>query len=246
VPSFSELYYAGMASQPSPNLKPETIRTFEGVWDQRLGQRLTVTAAGFYNHIGSYIQEQAIVVQGPDGPIDGTSFSNSKANAKGAELELIGKLPSGVEARLSYTYQDARNDGSRVPLPNSPKHLGKLNIAAPLFRRVLTPALEAQYMSRSSTQWPSVGYSATPVLLNVSVFTRPWRGFSVSGGAYNLVGRSMSEKTFGYFEQIPPPVPSTSLLADDRRSFRLKLTWTSSERAGNQDKSNTHSSVETH
>jgi outer membrane receptor for ferrienterochelin and colicins len=246
VPSFSELYYAGMASQPSPGLKPETIRTFEGVWDQRLGQRLTVTAAGFYNHIGSYIQEQTANVGG----IDQTSFSNSKASAKGAELELIGKLPSGVEARLSYTYQDARNDVPGAFLPDSPKHLGKLNIAAPLFHRALTPALEAQYMSRSFTQWPSVGYSSTPVLVNVSVFTRPWRGFSVSGGAYNLVGRSMSEKTLGYFEHSPEgaaiDVPSTSLLADDRRSFRVKLTWTSGERGGDKDKSNTHSSVETH
>jgi iron complex outermembrane receptor protein len=241
VPSFSELYFAGMASQPSPNLRPETIRTFEGVLDQRLGQRLTITAAGFCNHIGSYIQQQTVDVGG----IDQTTFSNSKASAKGAELELIGKLPSGVEARLSYTYQDARNDVPGGVLPDSPKHLGKLNIAAPLFHRVLTPAVEAQYMSRSSTQWPSVGYSSTPVLVNVNAFSRPWRGFSVSGGAYNLVGRSMSERTFGYFEQTHD-VPSSSLLADDRRTLRLKLTWTSGERSGDKDKSNTHSLVETH
>jgi len=245
VPSFSELYFAGMASQPSPNLRPETIRTFEGVWDQRFGQRLTVTAAGFYNHIGSYIQEQTVDVNG----IDNTTFSNSKASAKGAELQLMGKLPSGIEARLSYTYQDARNDVPGNFLPDSPKHLAKLNIAAPLFNRALTPALEAQYMSRSLTQWPSVGYSAPPVLMNVSISSRPWRGFSLSGGAYNLVGRSMSETTIGYFEQTHD-VPATSLLADDRRTFRLKLTWTSGERGGDKDKdqnhSNAHSSVETH
>jgi iron complex outermembrane receptor protein len=241
VPSFSELYFAGMASQPSPNLQPETIRTFEGVVDQRLGSRFTITAAGFYNHIGSYIQEQTLNVGG----IDQTTFSNSKACAKGAELELIGKLPSELEARLSYTYQDARNDQAGVPLPGSPKHLAKLNIAAPLFHRALTPALEAQYMSRSFTQWPAVGYSSPPVLVNVTVSSRPWRGFSVSGGAYNLVDRSMSPQTIGYFEQTHT-VPSTSLLADDRRSFRLKLTWTSGERGGGKDTSNTHSSVETH
>jgi len=244
VPSFSELYFAGMASLPSPNLRPETIRTFEGVIDQRLGNRLTISAAGFYNHIGSYIQEQTLDVGG----IDQTTFSNSKASAKGAELELIGKLPSGVEARLSYTYQDARNDVPGVPLAGAPKHLAKLNIAAPLFNRALTPALEAQYMSRSFNQWPAVGYSSPPVLVNVTVSSRPWRGFSVSGGAYNLVDRSMSEQTIGYFEQTHT-VPSTSLLPDDRRSFRLKLTWTSGERGAgkdNKDSSNTHSSVETH
>jgi hypothetical protein len=124
-------------------------------------------------------------------------------------------------------------------LPDSPKHLGKLNIAAPLLHRTLTPAIEAEYMSRSSTLWPSTGNSAPPVLLNVNLSSRQfWRGFSLSGGAYNLIGRSMSDPTIGYFEQTHT-VPSTSLLADDRRTFRLKLTWTSSERSG-KDKPNMH------
>jgi hypothetical protein len=78
------------------------------------------------------------------------------------------------------------------------------------------------------------------VLVNVNLSSRPFLGgFSVSGGAYNLVGRSMSDSTAGYFEQTHT-VPSTSLLPDDRRSFRLKVTWTSGEH-GDKDKPNTHS-----
>jgi iron complex outermembrane receptor protein len=150
-----------------------------------------------------------------------------------------------MEARLSYTYQDASNDAPGSPLPDSPKHLLKLNIAAPLFLRALTPAIETQYMSRGFNQWPAVGYNSPPVLVNISLTSRTWRGFALSGGAYNAVGRSMSDQTIGYFEQTHT-VPSTSLLADDRRTFRLKLTWTSGERGGDKDKSNTHSSVETH
>src|SRR5208282_5234633 len=101
-------------------------------------------------------------------------------------------------------------------------------------------AIEAQYMSRSSTVWPAVGYSAPPVLVNASVSTRQfWRGLSVSGGAYNLVGRSMSAPTFGYFEQTQT-LPSASLLPDDRRSFQLKLTWTSGEHSAKNDKDATH------
>jgi iron complex outermembrane receptor protein len=240
APSFSEVYSAGMASQAAPDLKPENIRTFEGVWEQQVGKRLTVSVAGFYNHIGSYIESQVKPVNGPDGPIDQTTFSNSKATAKGAELELKSKLPSGIEARVSYTYQDARNDAANSPLPDSPKHLAKVNVAAPLFNRLITPAIEAQYMSRSSTLWPATSYSAPPVLINANLSSRPfWGGFSLSGGAYNLVGRSMSPPTIGYFEQIFT-VNSTSVLPDDRRSFRLKLTWTSSER-GDKDKSHAHS-----
>jgi iron complex outermembrane receptor protein len=241
VPSFSELYYEGMASAAAPHLRPETTRTFEADWEQQLTKRVTLSAAGFYNNIGSYIQEQTVLVTGTDtitsevGGIDQTTFSNSKATAKGAELELKDKFASGVEGRLSYTYQDARNELTSASLPDAPRHLVKVNISAPVFRRALTPALEAEYMSRSTTVWPAMTYSAPPVLVNASLSSRQfWRGFSASGGAYNLVGRSMSAPTFGYFEQNHT-LSSTSLLPDDRRSFRVKLTWTSGEH-GDKDK----------
>lgn len=240
APSFSELYYGGMAVQSAPNLKAESIRTFEGDIEQRLGHRLTLAASGFYNHIGSYIEQQTVVVGG----IDQTTFSNSKATAKGAEFELVGKLPSGVEGRLSYSYTDARNEITGAALPDSPKNLVKLNIASPLLHRTLTPSIEAQYMSRCSTVWPAVGYSAPPVLLNAAVSSRQlWRGFSIAGGVYNLVGRSMSEKTMGYTEPTPPEnfytLASPSLLPDDRRTYRLKITWNSGEHSA-KDKPDTH------
>ena len=156
-------------------------------------------------------------------------------------MELKDKLPSGVEGRLSYTYQDARNELTGASLPDAPKHLVKVNIAAPVFRRTVTPAIEAEYMSRSATVWPAIGDSAPPVLLNVSLSSRQfWQGFSASGSAYNLVGRSMSDPTFGYFEQTHD-VSSTSLLPDDRRSFRFKLTWTSGEHGDKDKKDEPHS-----
>jgi outer membrane receptor for ferrienterochelin and colicins len=234
VPSFSELYYEGMASVSAPNLRPETTRTFEGDWEQQLSRRIMLSAAGFYNNIGSYIQEQTTVL---NQNIDQTTFSNSKASAKGGELELREMFQSGIEGRLSYTYQDARNELTGTSLPDAPRHLVKVNIATPVARRMITPAIEAEYMSRSATVWPAISDSAPPVLLNVSLSSNQfWRGFSASGSAYNLVGRSMSSPTFGYFEQTHD-VASNSLLPDDRRSFRFKLTWTSGERSG-KDKKN--------
>ncbi len=237
VPSFSELYYVGMASVAAPNLRPETTRTFEGDWEQQLGRRVTFSAAGFYNSIGSYIQEQTKVI---NQNMDQTTFSNSKGTAKGGELELKDAFSSGVEGRLSYTYQDARNELTGATLPDAPRHLVRVNLAAPVFRRMLTPAIEAEYMSKSATVWPAIGESAPPVLLNLSLSSRQfWRGFSASGSGYNLVGRSMSERTSGYFEQTHD-IASTSLLPDDRRSFRFKLTWTSGERSDKDAKHELH------
>jgi outer membrane receptor protein involved in Fe transport len=237
VPSFSELYYQGMASVSAPNLRPETTRTFEGDWEQQLGRRMTLSAAVFFNNIGSYIEEQTTVI---NSNIDQTTYSNSKATAKGGELELKDRLPSGIEGRLSYTYQDARDQLTGAALPDAPKHLVEVNIAAPLFRRMLTPAIQAEYMSKSATVWPAIGDSSPPVLVNVNFSSREfWGGFSASGGVYNLVGRSMSERTFGYFEQTHA-ISSTSLLPDDRRSFRVKLTWTSGERSDKDKEDEPH------
>ncbi|MDR3762852.1 MAG: TonB-dependent receptor [Acidobacteriota bacterium] len=229
APSFDEMYSATMASKASPNLKAETIRSYEGVWEEQLGHNTSLSVAGFYNHIGSYIEQQTTESNG----IDGTVFLNSRATAGGAEMEVRSKLSNGVEGRLSYTYQNAHNDDAASPLPDSPKHLAKAKVAAPLFHGILTPAVEAQYMSRSATIWPATAPSAPPVLMNVTLSSKPfWGGFSVSASGYNLVGRSMSPPTIGYFEQTTT-VPSTSLLPDDRRTFRFKLTWSSNDRARN-------------
>jgi outer membrane receptor for ferrienterochelin and colicin len=238
VPSFYELYYRAMDSVAAPNLQPESTRSFEGDWEQQINKHITLSAAVFFNNIGSYIEQQTTVVTTGGNPVDKTTYSNSRATSNGGELELKDTLPSGLEARLSYTYQDARDELAGISLPDAPKHLVKVNVAAPLFRRMVTPAIEAQYMSKCSTVYPAVGDSSPPVLLNVSFSTREfWRGFAASGGLYNLADRSMSEQTAGYFVE-GNTIPSTSLLPDDRRSFRLKLTWTSGGEHSDKDSKN--------
>jgi len=64
-------------------------------------------------------------------------------------------------------------------------------------------------------------------MVNATVSTRPLKwGLSFSASAYNLVGHSMSDPLAPYAEQTHT-VPATSLLPDDRRTFRFKITWTS-------------------
>jgi iron complex outermembrane receptor protein len=232
APSFSELYYVGMDSIAAPTLKPETIRSYEVVWEQQLGKRMTLGASGFYNRIGRYIEEQTVIVSGRDR----TSLVNSNGNAKGIELEVRGKLPSNLEGRMSYSLQEARNTLTGASLLDSPRHLGKVNIDAPLFRGLLTAGIEAQYMSRCLSLFSPTGYSSTPALVNATLLTRPLpRGFSLSVSVYNLVGRSMGDPLAPYAEQNHT-VPAVSLLPDDRRSFRFKLTWTSQVEPGNADR----------
>lgn len=243
APSFYELYYAGMESMSAPNLLPEHIRTEEVVLEQKLGRRMTLDASGFYNTIGNYIDQQIMVSRG----VDQTMFMNSQAKAKGIEMGLSGRLPSGVEARMSYTYQDAWNPVMNSWLLDSPRHLAKLNLVSPLIPRIMSGGLEAQFMSRalvSPTYYLDTPpfFAGTPVALNATLFSKDmWHGLSLSATVYNLVGRSLGDPMGGYFEQDHMVQGATSLLPDDRRTFRVKLTWTS----GRESASSQHSATNT-
>jgi len=222
-PSFSELYSAGMLNLAAPELKPETIRSFEAVWQQQLTKRMTLETRGFYNRIGRYIKTDTVVVNG----VSQNALTNSSGTAKGMEFELHGMLPHGMEGRMSYSLQDAHDEASGQSLMYSPRHLGAMNLDVPLFHKFMTAGLEAQYMSQCLAANSTSGYSSTPAMVNATLSTRPLKyGFSMSASAYNLVGHSMSDPLAQYAEQTHT-VPSSSLLPDDRRTFRFKLTWTS-------------------
>lgn len=235
-PSFSELYYADMANSSAPMLRPETLRTQEIVFQQKLGKRTTIDASGFYNFIGSYIEERTNIISGQDQ----NTFLNSKATAKGMEFEVKTKLSSGLEGGMSYTYQDVKDPLNNSSLPDSPRNLANIRLGVPLFRRFLTSGIEAEYQSRMLAAYSynsvfptrtigglgNAAFSSPPVSLNVTVASREWRGFSLSATGYNLVGRPLSDPMPGYYEQTEV-IPGHSLLPEDGRTFRIKLAWTS-------------------
>ena len=221
APSFSELYYAGMDSLAAPTLKPETIWSYEGDWEQQIGKRMTLASAFYYNQINSYIEEETTVVRG----LSETVLNNASANAFGFEMEARGRLFSAVQGRASYSYQHATNKSTGAWLPDSPHNIIQANLDAPFFRKMLNAGLEAQYMTKAVSALSSTGYASTPVALNATLSTRELKwGFSFSATGYNLVGRSLSDPLNPYDEQTHT-VASSSLLPEDRRSFRFKITW---------------------
>ena len=223
APSFSELYYAGMDSLAAPNLKPEKIWSYEGDWEQQVGKRMTLASAVYYNQINSYIEEMTMVKNG----LSQTMLSNSSANAVGFECEARGRLYSAVQGRASYSYQHATNSSNGQWLPDSPHNVIQANVDAPFFRKLFNAGLEAQYMTQSRSLLSPTGYASIPVALNATLSTRELKGgFSFSASGYNLVGSSLSDPINPYDEQTHT-VSSSSLLPEDRRSFRFKITWRS-------------------
>lgn len=212
APNSYELYYdvAEFQQKGNPGLKPEKIRSYELVWEQAYGEHVRTTVAGFYNKISRMIKQ----VTDSDGML---VFENlAGVTTKGVETEVQGKWKRGFEGRASYTFQDARDDATGLVLVDSPQHMAKLNLVAPLYRRALFSGLEMQYMSSRKTL---AGSSASGYLLtNLTLFSKELvPGLEVSGTVYNLFDRHYGDPGSGEHRQ--------DIIGQDGRTFRIKLTY---------------------
>ena len=148
APNGYETYYhdGGSTQKANPSLQPEVMDTYELVLEQRLTERLRLTASAF-----TYKMDD-IITQVVD-PADGLMvFQNGCcAKAKGLEVELAGHWPSGLRGRASYSFVRAEDGGTGERLVNSPAHLAKLNLSVPVVRDKVFAGLELQYTSRRDT-----------------------------------------------------------------------------------------------
>ena len=213
APNFFEL-----SDTNNPNIQPETIRTYELVYEQGIGNHLRSSVAGFYNQI-----DDIIFFNSAPGH---QRFENlPQANAKGVELALNGEWAGGIRGRASYTLQQTENETTQAEMTDSPRHLAKLNISAPVWKEKVFGGLEILYVSqRTSTQLTPLGTSQAggdaPAygIVNFNLFSPNLiKGLDVSAGVYNLLDRDFSDPSTPFHQQ--------DLIAQDGRTFRVKLTY---------------------
>jgi outer membrane receptor for ferrienterochelin and colicins len=191
-------------------LKPETIRSVEGVVEQEFGQHFTLSGSVFRNWIAHLISLEA-------NPSDNQFvYQNSdKANATGVEVELDGHLASGLQGRASYSYADVVDPASHQAFGNSPQHLGKLNLSYPVVQQRLFASLDAQYTSPRQTLAGNTvsGFS----VFNVTLLGHTLgKHLDLSASVYNIFDKK-------YFDPGRPEDPEDSI-QQDGRNFRIKLT----------------------
>jgi len=212
APNTYELYYQSPPNQiASPNLRPETIQTFEFTAEQYFGDHLRLAGGVFQNRAHDLIDNEV----NADGLIQ---FQNVRSVVvRGMEAELEGKWPSGVSTRLSYTLEPAHDPQTGNLLVDSPRQMVKFNLLLPLFKRKATAGLDVRYFSSRGTL---AGNQANGfVLPNLTLVSTPiGKGWDLSASIYNLFNT-----TYGYpggAEHLQ------DILYQDGRTFRLKLTYT--------------------
>ena len=183
APNNYELYYtaAGLGLTANPNLKPETIRTYELSYEQRLFDNYRLTLSGFYNKIN----DMARVVADPSDPNLDTFDNISFASVWGAEAELEAKWRNGFSGQISYSYQYSKDDQTGQRLVNSPLHMAKANLVLPLLGDQLMSGIELQYLGSRRTL---AGNRADDQLItNLTLFSQKWvKGLECSLSLYNL------------------------------------------------------------
>jgi len=212
APNNYERYYSdgGSTSITNPDLKPEKIRTYEAVWEQYFGSAYNTSVSGYYSRIDNLISQKT-------DPLSGLSvFSNvDKVDAKGVELSMQGKWESGLQGRLSYSWQEATLVETGAMLTNSPHHLAKANISIPLYSTILFLSPELQYASPRITL--AGNRTKDVVLTNLTLFSHDLiKGLDVSASVNNLFDTSYSDP--GGIEHIQDTI------RQDGINFRIKLT----------------------
>ena len=211
APNAYETDYIQPTYKSNPGLGPETIRSYELVYEQGLPFHLRASGSLYLNQI------QGLIGQGVD-PNDGLNFFDNldEVEVRGFEAELEGRWKHGLRGRLSYTYAEARDTTTDRILDNSPRHLAKANVAVPLWREKIFAGLELQAMSgRQTVQGNEVGAFW---VANATLYSRELvKGLDFSASLYNLFDRKYSDPVSSDYVQ--------DAIRQDGRSFRVKLTY---------------------
>ncbi|MEI6205204.1 MAG: TonB-dependent receptor [Desulfuromonadales bacterium] len=212
APNTFESYYndGGLSSKANLALKPEKIRTYEVVWEQYFGATYNSSVTGFYYRINDLISQ----VNDPD---DGLLVYRNvdRVETRGVELSLKGTWENGLQGQVSYSWQESTNVDTGAWLPNSPRHLAKVNISVPVYRSKLFVSPELQYASPRLTLAGS--RTRDPVIVNLTLFSRDLvKGFEASAGIYNLFDTAYGDPGSGEHLQ--------DVIIQDGINFRIKLT----------------------
>jgi iron complex outermembrane receptor protein len=179
APNQFELNYTGSTTIANPGLHPEKLNTVELILEQHFGNQLRAEFNLFHTEVSNIITLTKL----SETTIQNQNTGNIES--EGLELQLEQLFNNGFQGRISYSFQENRDKITRKRLTNSPEHMVKVNLIAPLWSDKVFAGFETQYMSGRKTTLD--GQVGDYVISNLTVFTQKWiKGLELSAGVYNL------------------------------------------------------------
>ncbi len=212
APNDFERAFESLGQKPNPDLRPETIRTAELIWDQYLNNYFRFSIAGYHNDVNDLIQQTKDILT--DGRELLVYRNVNNASTWGADLEIEAKTESGIRGQFSYSWQTTEDRATGDTLTNSPEHLLKFNLIAPLYGDKLYAGFQAQYSD--SVRTLSGNLADDYWLVNLNLFSQKIiPGMDFSAGVFNLFDEQYAFP--GRSEHISDVIPQ------DGRTFQLIL-----------------------
>lgn len=211
APNAYELYYEGPNNKGNTDLRPETITTYEAVLEQALTRNLNFVVSGFRYEIEDLINQTV-------DPADGLLVYRNldRVTAAGVEVDLDAKFARGFRGRASYSFQETEDSATGDQLSNSPRHLAKFNLIAPLWEDKIFSGFELQYTSSAKTL--ADRHAEEHWVANVTLFSQNIvKNLELSASVYNVFNTTYFHPAAGEHLQ--------DKIRQDGRSFRVKLTY---------------------
>ena len=211
APNVWEAFNTDPVSKPNSALDPETINTYELVYEQRFLGAFSFSTSAYYNQIQNLISQES-------DPADDLliNVNADDVDARGLEFELVGQHPSGLRGQMSYAIQKAELADSGKELDNSPRHLAKFHLVVPVYRDNVFAAAALQYSSRVRTlahEWTDAYYPVSCTLVAQNFF----KGLELSASVYNLFDQHYAYP--GATQHVQ------DIIYQDGTTFRVKLTY---------------------
>jgi iron complex outermembrane receptor protein len=211
APNAYELFYRdGYSTKASLVLKPETIQTIELAAERQVIPSVRLKVSLYDYKIDNLISLQV-------DPADGMLVygNNQWAKARGAEMALTGSWVSGLRGSVNYAYQHETDMLSGSTPPNSPVHLVKANLLAPIGWKLFA-GCELQYTSRRKTLGEV--YARGFIVGNITVSRRVHTDrMEIAFSVYNVTNQRYADP--GSEEHVQRLIPQ------DGRNVRLTVRY---------------------
>jgi outer membrane receptor for ferrienterochelin and colicins len=217
APNQSELNNEVGTVQPNPNLKPEKLDTLEFIIEHYFTQQLRGEVNVFHTNISDNIRSAPIAN-------NQTKYQNiGDVESLGVEGQIENSWGDGFQGRLSYSWQDTTDKNTGQRLTNSPEHMIKFNLIAPVWLDKVFLGFETQYLSnRTTPARRDINNNLIPggkvddyFISNITLFTQNWvKGLELSAGVYNLFDERYFDPASADFRQ--------NAIQQDSLTFRVK------------------------
>jgi outer membrane receptor protein involved in Fe transport len=208
-PSPFEAFFAdNSTSEANPNLKPESITSYEAVLWGRPLPGLNLRGSVFWWQLTDMLQQL------PDPDTSFLQFNNvNEIRSIGAELEGSYRTVGGWYGFASLTYADVgvlQPDGSYTNAPNAPHWVVSGGVSTPRIAGLLHISTELQFISERDTRDPTVTSPAF-TRWNAALVFPSWHKFDLTLGVRNILGTREQVPAQGDFDRnYPQPDGSTT------------------------------------